>query len=188
MLDAVVADAVQAADVLSYVSPLSTEKLLKSFFSVLKRQAFMDVRLFAVQHQSKRCRSVQKTNITDWKLHVEPAYLYENTIIFSQASLRNSNKWSRSSCARRHLNVPPIKNGFETLRGYFHYNKIRICIVYYQSIQADIWSFGIMLVEVVDGEPPYFNEEPSAAMNKLREGPAPTITNVIRVCVLSGRF
>lgn len=34
---------------------------------------------------------------------------------------------------------------------------------------------------MVDGEPPYFNETPIAAMKKLRDEPAPTVKNIQRV-------
>uniref|UniRef100_A0A3Q0S381 non-specific serine/threonine protein kinase n=1 Tax=Amphilophus citrinellus TaxID=61819 RepID=A0A3Q0S381_AMPCI len=48
----------------------------------------------------------------------------------------------------------------------------------YGTEQVDIWSMGIMVVEMVDGEPPYFSETPVAAMKRLRDEPAPTVRNV----------
>lgn len=40
---------------------------------------------------------------------------------------------------------------------------------------------GIMVVEMVDGEPPYFSETPVAAMKRLRDELAPTVRNVNQV-------
>lgn len=40
---------------------------------------------------------------------------------------------------------------------------------------------GIMVVEMVDGEPPYFSETPVAAMKRLRDESAPTVRNVTQV-------
>uniref|UniRef100_A0A3P9QDA9 non-specific serine/threonine protein kinase n=1 Tax=Poecilia reticulata TaxID=8081 RepID=A0A3P9QDA9_POERE len=49
----------------------------------------------------------------------------------------------------------------------------------YGTEQVDVWSMGIMVVEMVDGEPPYFSETPVAAMKRLRDEPAPTVRNQI---------
>eukprot|EP00794_Sanderia_malayensis_P017703 gene17703-19472_t len=43
--------------------------------------------------------------------------------------------------------------------------------------EVDIWSFGIMVMEMVEGEPPYFNEKPLTAMKKLRDDYPPTLGN-----------
>ncbi|GMS77900.1 hypothetical protein PENTCL1PPCAC_75 [Pristionchus entomophagus] len=41
---------------------------------------------------------------------------------------------------------------------------------------ADMWSFGIMLIEMVEGEPPYFNEQPLEAMKRIRDGAPPSFS------------
>ncbi|XP_062292807.1 serine/threonine-protein kinase PAK 6-like isoform X2 [Scomber scombrus] len=43
--------------------------------------------------------------------------------------------------------------------------------------EVDVWSLGIMVVEMVDGEPPYFSDTPITAMKKLRDDPAPSVKN-----------
>ncbi|XP_039874345.1 serine/threonine-protein kinase PAK 6-like isoform X3 [Simochromis diagramma] len=47
--------------------------------------------------------------------------------------------------------------------------------------RVDIWSLGIMVVEMVDGEPPYFSDTPITAMKKLRDEAVPSVKNVQRV-------
>ncbi|XP_040920672.1 serine/threonine-protein kinase PAK 6-like isoform X2 [Toxotes jaculatrix] len=47
--------------------------------------------------------------------------------------------------------------------------------------EVDIWSVGIMVVEMVDGEPPYFSDTPITAMKKLRDEAAPSVKNIHKV-------
>ena len=48
-------------------------------------------------------------------------------------------------------------------------------------LQVDIWSLGIMVIEMVDGEPPYFSDSPVQAMKRLRDSPPPKLKNTHKV-------
>ncbi|KAG7461239.1 hypothetical protein MATL_G00207940 [Megalops atlanticus] len=47
--------------------------------------------------------------------------------------------------------------------------------------EVDMWSLGIMVVEMVDGEPPYFSDTPVTAMKRLRDEPPPTVRNTHKI-------
>lgn len=47
--------------------------------------------------------------------------------------------------------------------------------------EVDIWSMGIMIMEMVDGEPPFYNEPPIQAMKRIRDMPPPKLQNQSRI-------
>ena len=53
-------------------------------------------------------------------------------------------------------------------------------------LQVDIWSLGIMVIEMVDGEPPYFSDSPVQAMKRLRDSLPPKLKNSHKVSQHTG--
>ncbi|XP_061119351.1 serine/threonine-protein kinase PAK 5-like [Conger conger] len=54
--------------------------------------------------------------------------------------------------------------------------------------EVDIWSLGVMIIEMVDGEPPYFNEPPLQAMRRIRDNLPPRLKDSQKVSPILRAF
>ncbi|XP_036066397.1 serine/threonine-protein kinase PAK 6 isoform X1 [Oryzias melastigma] len=80
-------------------------------------------------------------------------------------------------CAQINTDIPKRKSLVGT--PYWMAPEVISKIMY--GTEVDIWSLGIMVVEMVDGEPPYFSDTPIIAMKKLRDEAAPSVKNFHKV-------
>lgn len=53
---------------------------------------------------------------------------------------------------------------------------------------VDVWSMGVLLIEMVDGEPTYFNEPPLRVMRRIQEDAVPHLISPHKVSCLLGFF
>ena len=54
----------------------------------------------------------------------------------------------------------------------------------FMCIQVDMWWLGIMMIEMIDGEPPYFNHRSIEAMNYIRDHSPPQLNHPDKVKII----
>ncbi len=80
-------------------------------------------------------------------------------------------------CARVHAQQPRRKS----LVGTPYWMAPEVISRQQYGTEVDIWSVGIMAIEMLDGEPPYFNLRPHEAMSFIRDLDAPRPRNLHKV-------
>lgn len=73
----------------------------------------------------------------------------------------------------------------DSIQGSFLYMAPELIISRFQNLSNDVWSFGITLLEVVEGRPPYVDELPENVVRRIVSGPSPCLEKVGSLANLS---
>ncbi|CAJ0967882.1 unnamed protein product [Ranitomeya imitator] len=103
--------------------------------------------------------------------------VYKNNIIHpvdeSVCSIQRVKLSDFGFCAQISKDIPKRKS----LVGTPYWMAPEVIMRASYGTEVDIWSLGIMVIEMVDGEPPYFSDSPVQAMKRLRDSPPPKLRN-----------